>query len=60
MMGLNLGILFGVGVYITIMKNALFSVTFTIAGIFQGFFALMTPFMVIEPPDLKKKQMKQK
>lgn len=57
-LGINSGVLFGNGILVTFFRNTDFSILFTMGGICILAFAMVTPLMVIEPPDLKKKKEK--
>lgn len=55
-MGLSLGSVFGIGVLLTILRNFDMKTQFYIMGGMNAALALATPFMIVEPPDLKEKR----
>lgn len=64
MMGMNLGVLVGVGIFVTLIQelnlDSNFKIIFLVPGMLVVAFSVITPFMIIEPPDLKKKKLLQK
>lgn len=54
--GLNLGVLIGSGIYISLIKyfnlSSDYNVIFSLAALIILIFSVVTPFMIIEPPDL--------
>lgn len=59
-MGLNMGSVLGIGVLLTILTNLDFGISFPILGGMIVVIAIGTPFMVIEPLDLKEKKAEKK
>ena len=57
-----MGVIIGVGIFVTLIKyfNLLkeYKLIFTLAGSLAIIFSFLTPFMIIEPPDLEKKKKK--
>ena len=56
LLGENLGKLFGTGVYITVMRDVDYKISFLIAGATITAFGIITPCLIVEPPDLVKKR----
>ena len=63
-LGVSLGVLLGAGIFVQVVKvfnlYTNYQAIFLTSGIIIVIFSLMTPFMVIEPPDLRKKKGVQK
>jgi len=55
-MGINLGSIFGIGVLLTVLRNFDVKIQFYIMAAMNVALAFATPFMVVEPPDLKEKR----
>ena len=57
MIGLNIGSLIGVGVFVTLIRHfdlsTNYKLIFFVPTLMVIVFSLLSPFMIIEPPDLK-------
>ena len=58
--GVTFGLVIGVGVFVTLIRfleiQENFKLIFFVSGMILVVFSLVTPFMLIEPPDLIKKK----
>ena len=61
--GMNLGTIIGTGIFVTVIRYLdiadQLKLIFALAGIIILVYSILTPFMIIEPPDLKHKIEKQ-
>ena len=56
-MGMNLGVIVGAGLFVSLIKYfelaTHYKLIYFISGMIVVAFSLLTPFLIIEPPDLK-------
>jgi sugar phosphate permease len=64
LIGYNIGCLMGVGVFVTLIRHfnleTNYRLIFFVPTMMVIVFSLLSPFMIIEPPDLTKKKRKEK
>ena len=60
---MNLGVVVGNGVFVTLIKYfnlaSKYEFIYLVSGSIMLVFSLISPFMIIEPPDLKKKKLRE-
>jgi len=54
-MGLDGGIIYGLAILLTVLSSYDFKIYYAGIAIPVILLAIMTPFMIIEPPDVKKR-----